>query len=215
MDLSLRSHDEYNKYMKIGPRYKIARRLGPGVFEKTQTQKYAMRAAQRSPSSKRPNKVSDYGLGMLEKQKARMTYGITSTQFGKYVKRALEKKGNSVDLLVSTLESRLDNVVLRAGFSAVRAQARQMVSHGHITVNGKALNVPSYTVQVGDIVSIREGSKKKALFAGVDEKLKVAKVPAWLKVNPDKKEVKVDGIPTAVITELSYNPSAVLEFYSR
>jgi small subunit ribosomal protein S4 len=214
MDLSLKSHDEYKKYMKIGPRYKIARRLGPGVFEKTQTQKYAMRAAQRSPSTKRATK-SDYGLGMLEKQKARFTYGITSTQFGKYVKRALEKKGNSVDLLVTTLESRLDNVVLRAGFSAVRAQARQMVSHGHIMVNGKSLNVPSYTVQIGDIVSIREGSKKKVLFAGVDEKLKAAKVPAWLKVNPEKKEVKVDGIPTAVITELSYNPSAVLEFYSR
>ncbi|MES2470635.1 MAG: 30S ribosomal protein S4 [Patescibacteria group bacterium] len=199
--------------MKIGPRYKIVRRLGAPVFEKTQTQKYAMRAMRKTP--KRGRAKTDYGLGMMEKQKARMTYGVTSTQFGKYVKKAMARKGNSVDLLISILESRLDNAVLKAGFSSVRAQARQMVSHGHFLVNGKALNVPSYQVSVGDVISIREGSKKKVLFAGIEEKLKTAKVPAWIKVNPEKKEAVIDGIPRAELTELLFNPASVLEFYSR
>ncbi|MDP3962761.1 MAG: 30S ribosomal protein S4, partial [bacterium] len=168
--------------MIIGPKYKIARRLGAPVFEKTQTQKYAMRqgqAGQGRPAGKgRPKAKSNFGLGMLEKQKARYSYGLTSKQFTKYVKQAIEKKGSSGELLVRILESRLDNVALRSGFAPTRQAARQLTSHGHLLVNGTIVTIPSYQIKVGDIISIREGSKKKALFSTLDERLKAVKIPA-------------------------------------
>ena len=150
--------------MIIGPKYKIARRLGVPIFEKTQTQKYAIRAGKRAEShgNKRKGVKSGYGLGMLEKQKARWSYGITSKQFTKYVKNAIGKKGNSAELLIRTLEGRLDNIALRSSYAPTRQAARQMVSHGHLTVNGTIVTIPSYEVSVGDIIRIREGSKKKA-----------------------------------------------------
>ncbi len=202
--------------MIIGPKYKIARRLGAPVFEKTQTQKYAIRAEKKRENSKKRGGVkSEYGLGMLEKQKARWSYGITSKQFTKYVKQAIDKKGNSRELLIRKLEGRLDNVALRSGFAPTRQAARQMVSHGHLIVNGVKVTIPSYEVKVGDIISIREGSKKKALFNSLDERLKSMKLPPWLKLNFDKKEMTVDGIPNALESELLFNVGAVLEFYSR
>jgi small subunit ribosomal protein S4 len=205
------------KIMIIGPKYKIARRLGAPVFEKTQTQKYAMRLGQKSANkqSSRPKAKSNYGLGMLEKQKARFSYGITSKQFGNYVKKATERKGNSSELLVRLLEGRLDNVALRSGFTTTRQAARQLVSHGHLTVNGTIVTIPSYQIKIGDIIAIREGSKKKPLFATLDERLKTIKIPAWLKLDLEKREIRVDGIPTANQAELLFNVGAVLEFYSR
>lgn len=203
--------------MIIGPRYKIARRLGVAIFEKTQTQKFAAREAARGggKGQSRPKAKSDYGLGLLEKQKARYSYGVSAKQFGNYVKKAVDKKGNSGEALISALESRLDNVALRAGFATTRAAARQMTSHGHLTVNGKIVTIPSYAVSVGDVIGIREGSKKKPLFSTLDERLKTVKIPAWIKLNFDKKEVVVDGIPNAQQSELLFNVGAVLEFYSR
>ena len=201
--------------MKIVTRYKIARRLGAPVFEKTQTQKFALRLNQKSQFLKKPRAKSDYGLGLLEKQKARYSYGITSKQFTNYVKKAMEKKGSSAYLLVTLLESRLDNIALRSGFATTRQGARQMTSHGHLTVNGTKVTIPSYQVKVGDIIGIREGSKKKALFNSLDERLKSIKIPSWLKLNFEKKEVTIDGIPFIVNTELLFSPSKVLEFYSR
>lgn len=207
--------------MIIGPRYKIARRLGAPVFEKTQTQKYAIRSGALTPGPKgrsgggKPRAKSDYGLGMIEKQKARMSYGIPGRQFTNYVKSALAEKGNSAELLVRHLESRLDNVALRSAFALTRQAARQMVSHGHLTVNGKIVTIPSYQVKIGDVMAIREGSKKKAIFTTLDERFKAAKIPAWLKLNAEKKEVTVDGVPTAIQSELLFNVGSVLEFYSR
>ena len=201
--------------MKIGPRYKIARRLGAPVFEKTQTQKFVIRSAQKNQNSRKPKAKSDYGLGLIEKQKARYSYGITSKQFSNYVKKATEKKGNSAEILVSLLEGRLDNVAYRSKFATSRQAARQMTSHGHLTVNGKIVTIPSYQVSIGDIIGIREGSKKKGLFTALDERLKTVKLPAWLKMDFEKKEIIVDGIPHALFTELLFSPNAVLEFYSR
>lgn len=204
--------------MKIGPRYKIARRLNAPVFEKTQTQKYALRSQRStvSPSKgKKPRAKSDFGLGMLEKQKARFSYGVSEKQFSNYVKKATAKSGSSSETLVRLLESRLDNVVLRAGFAPTRQAARQMVAHGHITLKGLTCKVPSAQVTVGDVIGIREGSKKKPLFATIDEKLKAAKLPAWLKLNFDKKEVAIDGSPSVQQSELLFNVGTVLEFYSR
>lgn len=201
--------------MKIGPKYKIARRLGAAVFEKTQTQKYAMRAARKEKTSPKGRPKSEYGQGLLEKQKARMSYGVTSTQFTNYVKSALAAKGNSAGILVTSLESRLDNAVVRGGLAPTRRAARQMVSHGHIDVNGSRVNIPSYSVSVGDRISIRPRSAAKPLFAKLDESWKTVKLPAWLKLDMAKKELAVDGVPTADRAELLFDVGAVLEFYSR
>jgi small subunit ribosomal protein S4 len=206
--------------MIIGPRYKIARRLGVPVFEKTQTQKFAIRsgagaAGGKMGAGKKPRAKSDYGLGLIEKQKARMSYGIPGRQFSNYVKKAIENKGSSSEMLVRSLESRLDNVALRAGYAPTRQAARQMVSHGHLMVNGTIITIPSYQVSVGDVVAIREGSKKKAIFTTLDDRFKAVKSPAWLSVNTEKKEAKIEGIPTANPSELLFDVGAVLEFYSR
>lgn len=203
--------------MIIGPKYKIARRLGAPVFEKTQTQKYANSLARKAKSKgkSKPRAKSDYALGLNEKQKARFSYGVNERQFQKYINMAILKQGNSAEQLLRILESRLDNVVLRLGLATTRSFARQMVAHGHITVNGKTVTIPSFSVSVGDKIGIREGSKKKPLFTNIDERLKAAKIPAWLKFNIEKKEGVVDGVPTISPTELLFNVGSVLEFYSR
>jgi small subunit ribosomal protein S4 len=202
--------------MQIGPRYKKARYLGAPVFRKTQTQKYALRSeAKAGAKGKRRGGKSEYGRQMLEKQKARYSYGVSSGQFTKYVKSALQTTGDNAKNLLGTLERRLDNVVLRAGFAPSRSAARQMVSHGHIMVNGKKLTVPSYEVSVGDKLTIREGSKNKALFGKLAEELKNVKVPAWISVNPETREIKVEGEPTVDATELLFDVKSVLEFYTR
>ncbi len=202
--------------MQIGPRYKKARYLGAPVFKKTQTQKFAMRSQDKT-KKKGPGRggKSEYGRQMLEKQKARYSYGISSGQFGNYVRAALQAKGDNTKNLLQALESRLDNVVLRSGFSSSRSGARQMVNHGHILVNGKGVNIPSFVVSVGDVLTIREGSKKKGIFAKLDEDLKTIVTPAWLKVNPETKTITVDGEPMADMTGLLFDVRMVLEFYTR
>ncbi len=201
--------------MQIGPRYKKARYLGAPVFKKTQTQKFAMRSQAKTTKKKGRGGKSEYGRQMLEKQKARYSYGVSSGQFGNYVSAALQAKGDNAKNLLRALEGRLDNIVLRAGFSLSRSGARQIVNHGHIMVNGKIVNIPSFQVKVGDIITIREGSKKKGIFAKLDEDLKTIAVPAWIKINPDTKTITVDGEPVADMTGLLFDVRSVLEFYTR
>jgi len=202
--------------MKFGPKYKIARKVGAPVFEKTQTQKFAMREARRKAAkSGKPRAKTDYGLQVIEKQKARYSYGLTERQFSKYVKEAVKGKGDSANLLLQRLESRLDNAVVRSGLVPTRAFARQIVTHGHVLVNGKKVSFPSYEVGVGDKISIREGSKKSPMFATIDEKMKSLTIPAWLKFNPEKREWEVQGKPSIGKTDVMFNVGVVLEFYSR
>lgn len=201
--------------MQIGPRYKKARYLGTPVFRKTQTQKYAMRAQRKVKTGKRRGGKSEYGKQMLEKQKARFSYGVSSSQFTNYVRRALQASGDNAKNLIRALEGRLDNVIVRAGFAPTRSAARQMVNHGHITVHGKIVNIPSYQIQPGDVIGIRAGSKGKGIFAKLDEEVKATKTPAWLSVDMEKREIRVAGEPTADATDLLFDVSAVLEFYTR
>ncbi|HEX7724269.1 MAG TPA: 30S ribosomal protein S4 [Candidatus Paceibacterota bacterium] len=201
--------------MQIGPRYKKARYLGTPVFRKTQTQKFAMRSQSKQKTGKRRSAKSEYGRQMLEKQKARFSYGVSSGQFTNYVKSALQTKGDNTKNLVRLLEGRLDNVIVRAGFAPTRSAARQMVSHGHITVNGKKNNIPSFQVEPGMTVGIREGSKKKTVFAKLDEEVKATKSPAWLTVDLEKKQIAIAGEPTADSTDLLFDIQSVLEFYTR
>ncbi len=201
--------------MQIGPRYKKARYLGAPVFRKTQTQKYAIRAQQKQKNAKRKRGKSEYGQQLMEKQKARYSYGVSGGQFSNYVKKALQATGDNAKNLINLLEGRLDNVVVRAGFAPGRSAARQMVAHGHITVNGKKVTIPSFQVSLGDKIAIREGSKKKALFAKLDEELKANKAPAWLTINEGTREISVSGQPMAETTDLLFDVRAVLQFYTR
>ena len=198
------------------PKYKVARRLGPGIFEKTQTQKFALREGRRKESRERPRPKSDFGLQMLEKQKARYSYGVGERQFAKYVAEALAKKTTKTDeLLYERLETRLDNVAYRLHLAPTRQAARQLVSHGHITVNDVRITIPSYNVKVGDIVKIREASAKKILFANLAEKLKDSVSPSWLAFDIEKRAGTIQGKPKLVKSELVFDIAAILEFYRR
>tara|TARA_B100000745_G_scaffold298646_1_gene247755 strand:+ start:17499 stop:18113 length:615 start_codon:yes stop_codon:yes gene_type:complete len=204
--------------MKIGPKYKIAKRLGASVFEKTQTQKFALSEARKSKIRRggRRKNVSDFGKQLLEKQKVRFTYGITEKQFRNYINAVLEMSGvNPAEELHKALERRLDNIVARATLATTRRGARQMVSHGHITVNGKKITVPSHKVKVGDVVSVREGSKSAALFASASDRMTNATIVGWLKPNPKELSAEVSDLPTYVVTEAAGDLTAVMSFYSR
>ncbi len=201
--------------MKIGPRYKKARYLGAAVFSKTQNPKFAMRSQTKVKKGRGRGGKSQYGEQMLEKQKARYSYGVSAGQFGNYVKKALQTTGDNSKNLLHLLESRLDNVIFRSGTVTSRFAARQMVAHGHLCVNGVIVTIPSYKVKVGEIITIREGSKKKPLFANLSEKLKTNEHAAWIAVDADKQEFKITGEPTADQSGLLFDLQAVLEFYTR
>lgn len=201
--------------MITGPKYKIARRLGPSVFDKTQTQKFAMRSSSGDVKKKK-RAGSDFGLQLLEKQRARFTYGLGEKQFKNLVEKVQSKKNTDInEALVQALETRLDNTIYRLGFASTRQAARQMVNHGHIDVNGKRNTIPSFSVKMGDIVSIRENSKKKPLFKDIEEKLKEQKIPSWLALNKDKKEAKVQGLPKIPANELSFDVFQIFQYYNR
>lgn len=197
------------------PRYKIARRLGHGLFEKTQTQKFALREGRRKEVRERPRAKSEFGIQLLEKQKARYFYGVNERQFSKYVEQALLKKGANDQLLFERLETRLDNVVCRLHLAPTRRASRQMVSHGHILVNGIRVNVPSYNLKVGDKIAVREGSAKKIIFADMPEKLKDYTPPSWLKFDAVSRTGEMQGKPKMIKSELLFDMAAVLEFYRR
>jgi small subunit ribosomal protein S4 len=200
-----------------GPKYKIARKLGAPVFEKTQNQKFAAHLERRSKTKKGFSKPkSEYAFQHNEKQKARMVYGVSESQFSNYVKTAVEKKASrAVAAIFESLELRLDNAVARLGLATTRLAARQMVSHGHITINGKKVTVPSYRLSLGDIIGIRAGSVSKALFASFDERFASITVPSWLSFDPKTKTATVIGMPKSEQSDMLFDLGAVVEFYSR
>jgi small subunit ribosomal protein S4 len=204
--------------MRVGPKYKICKRLGASVFEKCQTQKFQLAEA-RSPrkiSRGKRGGGSDYGAQLLEKQKARFTYGLTEGQFYRYASEAMEKHGkDSSQALISRLEARLDNLVFRAGFVKTRRAARQLVGHGHVMVNGRRLNIPSYKAAPGDVISIRTESRTSPLFTGRMEAAAETKLPNWLSAQDQGFAVKVEAEPSLSETELPFNAGVVIQFYSR
>mgnify|MGYP001598133383 CR=1 FL=1 len=203
--------------MKIGPKFKIAKRLGAPIFEKTQTQKFALSLARGGKLKKRqrPGGISDFKRQLLEKQKMRFSYGLSEKQLRKYIDESLEKSAQPIAYLTAKLEMRLDNVAYRLGFAKTRQMARQMVSHGHMTVNGKKYTIPSHQVKVGDVIGVREGSKNAVLFENFAEKHEDAGVPAWLKFDIKKMSGTVTGVPTYQPTETLFDPEQVMEYYSR
>ena len=203
--------------MIIGPKYKIAKRLGAAVFEKTQTQKFALSEARsaRNKTSRRGGMASDYKKQLIEKQKMRFSYGISEKQLSRYVKESFEKGHQPIAALIARLESRLDNVVYRLGLAKSRRLARQLVSHGHICVNGRRLNIPSHKVAIGDAVSVREQSKQSPLFVTLDETLASYTAPHWLSLTAKSLSGTKGAEPTYEPSETLFDPQQVLEYYSR
>ncbi len=206
---------------------KICRRAGEKLFlkgEKCFTPKcvfikksYAPGKAAASGAGRKGRKSqTEYGKQLKEKQKLRNTYGMREKQFSNYIKESVGQIGISpVDSLYEKLESRLDNVVFSFGFASSRALARQLVSHGHITVGGRKVTIPSYRLKVGDIIGIREGSKNKKVFEGLSSKLSKHKYSPWLKLELDKMKGEIISKPKIDKAIVSFNFSSVLEFYSR
>ena len=200
--------------MKLGAKYKMCRRLGSGVFEKCQTQKYTQSETKKAKTGKRPKQLSDYGRQLIEKQKVRFSYGISEKQLSNYVEKAGTTKGMPVtDKLFELLESRLDNVVYRLGFAPTRRMARQLVSHGHFTVNGTKVTIPSLAVRVGDVIAVREGSRKSVVFSEMNKKTETHTWPNWLKFTPAALSAEVAAKPKN--DEQFLQLDTVLEFYSR
>jgi len=202
--------------MIIGPKYKIARRLGAPIFEKTQTQKYAMRMERRGKKKGFSKPKSEFASQLTEKQKARFIYGLSERQFSNYVKEAISKKTpNKSQTIFEFLESRLDNVIYRVGLASTRLGSRQIVSHGHILVNGRRVDIPSVRVKIGDKIEIRDGSQSKPLFTNNEDRLKSANVPSWIKFDSVKKVGEITGVPQYIQNDNMFDLNAVIEFYSR
>ncbi len=200
--------------LKIGPKYKIARRLG-AIFEKTQTQKFALRQQNRKtgPGSRRPRQGSEYSKQLLEKQKLRLTYGLKEKHLANYVKQALSVKADTNASLYQLLERRLDSVVYRAGLADTRRMARQMVSHGHIMYNGRKVTVPSIAVKEGDIITVREGSQGSVLFDGLAAKKKDYKAPAWMNLDLKNLTASITSLPETTIYD--FDLKRIIEYYTR
>jgi len=203
---------------------KICRRMGVKLFlkgERCFTQKCQMVKKPYPPGKKGKRRLiplSEYGRELKEKQKLKNLYNLKETQFKNYFKKVLKKRGkveNASDLLVKILESRLDNVVFRLGFTSSRKQARQLVSHGYFLVNGKATNIPSRQLKKGDVVTIKPQKSKKAVFKDIKTIVKKIKTPNWLEFNVEKLEGKLKSDPTLEDITVPVEISSIFEFYSR
>lgn len=164
--------------------------------------------------AKSRRKTSEYGLQLREKQKARRTYGLLEKQFHSYFTKATNMKGAAGENMLQLLERRLDNVVYRLGFGDSRAQARQIVNHGHITVNGKKVNIPSFIVKAGDVIAINESSTSIEKFKAMREGTSKT-IPAWLELNSQELSGKVVELPKREDLDLSIEEHLIVELYSR
>jgi len=197
-----------------GPRTRISRRFGTPIFGPS---KYLERRnygpGVHGPKSRR--KVTDYALGLLEKQKLRYYYGLMERQFRNVYERALKRRGVTGETMLQILETRLDNVVYHLGFANTRPAARQMVSHGHIKVNGRKVNIPSFALKVNDTIEVKDSNVSRQLAAKNLEMATSRAVPDWLSLNKDGCKGVVVRIPSRDEIQPIANEQAVVEFYSR
>ena len=197
-----------------GPRTRISRRFGVAMFG---PDKYLERRnygpGVHGPKSRR--KHTEYGLGLIEKQKLRYFYGLMERQFRGVYERALKRRGVTGEQMLQILETRLDNVVYHLGFGVTRSAARQMVNHGHIKVNGRKVNVPSYGLKVNDTIEVRDSNVSRQLATKNLELATSKVVPEWLQLHKDTFKGVVMRIPTREDIQPIANEQAVVEFYSR
>lgn len=207
----------------VDPVCKLCRREGEKLFlkgERCYSPKCAVerRSYPPGPHGKQAQfqkKVSDYGLQLRAKQKARRVYGVYERQFRRYFHDAERRRGLTGTNLLALLESRLDNVVYRLGFASSRPQARQWVRHGHIEVNGQKVNVPSYLVKPGDVVAVRPGSRQTELFRGIAAELEHRAVPEWLSRDDMVMAGRVLSLPERSSLDVTINEQLIVEYYSR
>lgn len=204
----------------IGPVCKLCRREGRKLFLKGVrcTTKCALdRRGDNPPGfhSARRRKPTEYSIQLREKQKARRIYGVLERQFRKHYHEAARKAGATGETLVRILEMRLDNVVFRLGLAESRSQARQLVSHGHIVVNTKKTDIPSYIVKVGDVVSVRAGSRTNVYFKMMAKELTRKAPVSWLSLDAAQMSGKVVAAPTRADTDTGIDDQLIVEFYSR
>ena len=194
---------------------KKCRRLGQSVCGRDNC------ALHRKPNkpgvpSKRRTRISEYGRQLAEKQKLKLIYGLREKQFRNYFNKASKKRGQTGESLMFLLEARLDNVVFRLGLASTRRQARQLVSHGHFTVNGRKVNIPSYSVKQGDVIAIRSFSKDKKSFEDLAVTIKKYDPPVWLKLDRNKFEGEVIASPSKeLVGDVPVEIAQIVEFYSR
>jgi small subunit ribosomal protein S4 len=203
----------------LGPKAKLSRREGTDLFLKSARRSISDKAKFDSKPGQHGRisgaRTSDYGLQLREKQKVKRMYGVLERQFRRYFEQASQGKGNSGSNLLSLLESRLDNVVYRMGFGSTRAEARQLVSHKAITVNGQAVNIPSYMVKAGDLIAVRDKSKKQNRVVEALQLAQQVGFPAWVDVNVDKAEGAFKKAPDRDEFGSDINESLIVELYSR
>lgn len=164
---------------------------------------------------KRPPRQTDYGKQLREKQKAKRLFGISETQFANYYVKAMKTKGDSGVRLVQLLELRLDNILYRAGFAKSRSAARQIVSHSHVKVNGRNVNIPSFQVKVGDVIEVQQRKNNKSNWKNIVEDMKSHEPPSWITVNPSEFSVKVVSEPADEDLKQVFDPKLIIEYYSR
>ena len=208
----------------LGPREKIERRAGEKLFLKGERSHASKSAFTKRPyppgqhgPGRRPSRTSEYGQQVRAKQRIRSTYRLLEKQFKNTVFRALSYSGSPHEAIVGALESRLDNIVFRVGFAQSRDQARQLVNHGHITVNGKRVSIPSYTVRVGETIGIREASRKLPYFTSqMPQWLQKYQAPKWISLNQTGPSAIVNSAPDTRESGVKVEDvQAVIEYYSR
>jgi small subunit ribosomal protein S4 len=193
---------------------KHSRRFGLNLRERED------KAFQRKPyppghHGKRRKRISEYGKQLMEKQKLKIIYGVREQQFRNYFSKASRAGGRTAQELISLLEQRLDNAVYRLGWATTRAQARQMVSHGHITINGRRVTIPSYQLKVGDALAIRAGSREKGMFSDIDIRLKKFEPPSWLELDKKNLTARATRTPDGAAVDVPVELAQIVEFYSR
>jgi small subunit ribosomal protein S4 len=205
----------------IGPVCRLCRREGMKLFlkgERCYTEKCAIEKRNVPPGQhgrSRKAKVVGYGIQLREKQKVKRTYGVLENQFRRYFEAADRQKGVTGELLLQMLERRLDNVVYRIGFATSRAQARQLVRHGHFNVNGKKVDIPSYACRQGDTVAIRTGSAENATIQHAMEEVKGRGIPEWLLFDAAALSARISQLPTREQINLPVQEQLIVELYSK
>lgn len=203
-----------------GPQCRICRRETEKLFlkgDRCYTEKCAVERRQYPPGQhgQRRGKLSDYGIQLREKQKVRNSYGLLEKQFRNYFQRAERKKGVTGEVLLQFLETRLDNVVYRMGFAANRNSARQLVTHRHFLVNGREVNIPSYRVQVGDAVEVKETSREVDIIKESIVRAEQRGIPSWIEVDPRNFKGKILQIPAREDIQLTAQEQLIVELYSK
>lgn len=203
----------------LGPKAKLSRREGTDLFLKSARRSIADKCKFEAKPGQHGRisgaRTSDFGLQLREKQKVKRMYGVLEKQFRRYFAEAERRRGNTGANLLALLESRLDNVVYRMGFGSTRAEARQLVSHKAITVNGQSVNIASYMVKAGDVVAVREKSKKQARIVEALQLAQQVGMPSWVEVSVDKVEGTFKQVPDRDQFGADINESLIVELYSR